>query len=149
MVQTKRKKYLINRKYQLSTIISVLAVVIMIVVTAILATHYFLLAAIVRAFEVKGSMLTGGEIIDISVRPLVIVTPIVIVVLAGAFALIIFISHRTAGPLHSLKRAMEQVGEGDLSARITFRKNDEIHDIAESFNSMVEKLQARFGHKGM
>ncbi|UCC11704.1 MAG: HAMP domain-containing protein [candidate division WOR-3 bacterium] len=142
-MQAKRKKYLINRKYQLSMIISVLAVVIMIVVTAILATHYFLLAAIVRAFEAKGSMLTGGEIVDISVRPLAIVIPIVIIVLAGAFTLIIFISHRTAGPLHSLKRAMEQVGEGDLSVRVAFRKNDEIHDIAESFNTMVEKLEGR------
>ncbi len=144
MAQTKRKKYLINRKYQVSTIISLLAIVIMIVVAAVLATHYFLLAAIVRAFEVKGSMLTGGEIIDISVRPLAIVIPIVIIVLAGAFTLIIFISHRTAGPLHSLKRAMEQVSEGDLSIRIAFRKNDEIHDIAEMFNAMVKKLQDRY-----
>ena len=147
-MKTKRKRYLINKKYQVSTIVSLLAVVIMIVVTAVLATHYFLLAAIIRAFEVKGSMLTGGEIIDISVRPLVIVTPIVIVVLAGAFTLVILISHRTAGPLHSLKKAMERVAGGDLSTRITFRKNDEIHDIAYTFNAMVEKLQERFKKKG-
>lgn len=140
-VRLKRKRYIIHGKYQYSIIVSILLIVIIIIITAILATHYFLLATIVQALETKGSMLTGNEIIDISMKPLIIVVPIMFIILSGAFILIIFISHRTAGPLHSLKKAMQRVGQGDLSVRIAFRKNDEMHDVADAFNKMVEALK--------
>lgn len=145
MERQKRRRFLINKDYQYSTILSILVVVILIIITSILATHYFLLASIVKAIDARGTMLSGGEIIDLSLRPFVVVIPILIIVLAGAFALIIFISHRTAGPLYSLKRAMQRVAEGDLSVRLTFRKNDEIHDVADAFNRMMDKLQGS-GH---
>jgi methyl-accepting chemotaxis protein len=147
VTQTKRKKYVIHSKYQYSILASILLIVILVIITAILATHYFLLAAIVRALETKGSMLSGNDLIDISMKPLIIVIPIMFVILSGAFILVIFISHRTAGPLHSLKKAMQRVGQGDLTVELAFRKNDEIHDVAHTFNDMVKGLKKNFSGK--
>ncbi|UCD19303.1 MAG: HAMP domain-containing protein, partial [candidate division WOR-3 bacterium] len=57
----------------------------------------------------------------------------------------LFISHRIAGPLHRLKMYMEKVENGDHSVRLKFRKNDVIHDVAESFNRMVEGIRKNSG----
>ena len=60
------------------------------------------------------------------------------------FALIgIFVSHKVAGPLYRLKRYMTIVRNGRYSHEIRFRKDDQLHDMAEAFNQMVMSLEIR------
>jgi nitrate/nitrite-specific signal transduction histidine kinase len=40
---------------------------------------------------------------------------------------------------------MERIGQGDFSVRLKFRKNDEIHDVAEGFNKMADALDKKYG----
>ncbi|HEC79131.1 MAG TPA: HAMP domain-containing protein [candidate division WOR-3 bacterium] len=141
-----RKKYIINKKYQYGAIIFALTIIFIIIFISIFVTHYFLLSTIIRKIEQTGYFPRGMELINLSFKPLVIVIPVIFILLALSYIVVIFISHRTAGPLYSLKKAMEQVGEGDLSVRLKFRKNDEIHDVAESFNRMVDGLRKKFGN---
>jgi methyl-accepting chemotaxis protein len=123
----------------------IVAVIVIAIFLAILATHYFIISSIVNVAYEQGEMPTGRELLAASIKPVSIIVPIVIILIAFIIVYVIFISHRTAGPLHKLKLAMDQVGEGDLSIQLKFRKNDEIHDVAETFNKMVEKLRQRFG----
>ena len=44
--------------------------------------------------------------------------------------------------LSRLSKATTSIAEGDYSIRVPVRKNDEITDVGESFNSMAEKVQA-------
>jgi methyl-accepting chemotaxis protein len=53
----------------------------------------------------------------------------------------IFISHKVAGPLFSLKRALTQVTKGDLSVVIKLRKWDDLKDLAEHVNILIEELR--------
>jgi len=55
----------------------------------------------------------------------------------------IFLSHRVAGPLFRLKKHMSFVRNGNYSHEIKFRKKDQLHDMADSFNEMVMSLDIR------
>ncbi|MFH1784246.1 MAG: HAMP domain-containing protein [bacterium] len=52
-----------------------------------------------------------------------------------------FISHKFAGPVHRVKKAMRQLSKGDFSVRVNLRRGDEFEDLVTDFNSMVTKLK--------
>ena len=108
---------------------------------AVFSTHYFLLSSIVGFIEKEGRSPTGVELMMLPVRALVVVVPIVFVLMTVA---VIFVSHRIAGPLQRLKAYMRRVGNGELSLTLRFRSYDEIHDVADAFNDMVNKLKTRY-----
>jgi methyl-accepting chemotaxis protein len=106
--------------------------------------HYFLLSSIVDFTMDYGRGPTGMELLVASVRPLTIILPVVFVVLA---VMVVFISHRIAGPLYRLKQYMEKIENGDYSVTLKFRQNDAIHDVADSFNRMVAGIRHKFDKK--
>jgi methyl-accepting chemotaxis protein len=65
-------------------------------------------------------------------------TSLVFVALTGLFGLIY--SHRTAGPLFHFKRVFEQIKNGNRTARIRLRPNDDFKDVAAAFNDMMDTL---------
>jgi two-component system sensor histidine kinase CpxA len=44
-------------------------------------------------------------------------------------------------PLHRVAIAVERFGKGDLSARVQSKRNDEIGDLARSFDSMADRIE--------
>jgi hypothetical protein len=53
------------------------------------------------------------------------------------------LSHRFAGPIFALRRAMHEVAEGQPPRQIRFRSSDFWHEVAEDYNAMLLKLGAR------
>ena len=49
-------------------------------------------------------------------------------------------SHRFAGPIFSLRRAIRGVAEGETPRKMKFRKHDFWQDLAEDYNAMLTKL---------
>ncbi len=142
-----RKKYIVDKQYQFGLIVLLLLIVFVAIFISVVATHYFLIVSVVERVETTGFAPSGAELITTSLKPIIFIVPIIFVILVLVFIYFIFVSHRTAGPLYHLRRAMERVGNGDLSVHIQFRNNDEIHDVAESFNKMVKDLRAKYGEK--
>lgn len=69
--------------------------------------------------------------------------------LAAVFALAIFTTHRLAGPLIALRRALEDVRDGKRDGNLRFRSIDpHLSDIATTFNEMVAALRAQGGEGG-
>ena len=71
-----------------------------------------------------------------------------VLVIAGAGAvaicgvIIVVLASTIQRPMIELQEQMERVGEGDLSATVTFsRRNDEIGDLGRNFNRMVQQLR--------
>ncbi len=65
--------------------------------------------------------------------------------LAGILAILVFyfITHRfILAPIGHLKQVSQQVGAGDLTIRTSLETGDEFEDLADSFNSMLERLRA-------
>lgn len=63
----------------------------------------------------------------------------------GALLLAVAFAHRAINsaltPLLALSQGAEEIGAGHLNRRIELRRNDEIGTLAQSFNSMAEKLR--------
>ena len=49
---------------------------------------------------------------------------------------------RVLGPVETLRRATNQVADGDLEARVTVETDDELAELAASFNGMTQELKA-------
>ncbi len=62
----------------------------------------------------------------------------------GAIAVMgsIFVTYRLLRPIRSLQNTALKVAEGDWSARADVESNDELAELAKSFNSMMESLQS-------
>ncbi len=60
-----------------------------------------------------------------------------------ALAVAIILANRASKPLDELRRTVEAIGSGDLSARANLRSKDEFGMVGEAINSMAEGLQER------
>ena len=62
-------------------------------------------------------------------------------------ALIVWIgltaSHKVAGPVYRLKKAMREVADGNPGVRIALRQGDELKEAADLFNRMMDVLAPR------
>lgn len=57
------------------------------------------------------------------------------------------LSHRFAGPIFNLRRAIREVAAGNPPRKIRFRKRDFWQDLAEDYNAMLARLGALQGDK--
>ncbi|MDD9950745.1 MAG: HAMP domain-containing protein [Zetaproteobacteria bacterium] len=53
----------------------------------------------------------------------------------------LYATHRVAGPLFSLLRAIRALGLMQLDTRLKLREGDELHFIARNFNEMAEQME--------
>ena len=52
-------------------------------------------------------------------------------------------SHRIAGPLPKIYKALEDIGEGNFDVNITLRKHDELGELAGRINRMAARLKQK------
>ncbi len=57
--------------------------------------------------------------------------------------IVLYRSHKIAGPLYRFCRTFEQIGEGRLDDLMQLRKHDELSEVAESIQQMIDKLKQR------
>ena len=72
---------------------------------------------------------------------LLLVTPVI-------FWVSIVVSHRVAGPLPKIYRALRDIGGGNFDTHLTLRKKDELRVLADSINAMAGQLKLKFDKKG-
>lgn len=90
----------------------------------------------------------------LDVRTSVMLTFLVVcaVGLAIVFAITYYITRRTISPLEEMVAATKKIAAGDLAVRVSVSSDDEIGDLAGSFNDMLSSLEAtkqeleRWGH---
>ena len=70
---------------------------------------------------------------------------IVIFTIILTVAMGFFLSKRITHPIINLRDAAEKIRQGDLNTRIDIRSDDEIGQLASSFNQMTSKLQESYG----
>ncbi len=143
-MQYKRSIFIINKKFQLKfaffvcTWIFALSMVYPIVIYNIF--EFFLNNMQPGA---TAPTLTPERIKDVQNQIVWVLGALQILFMVITFIISIFLSHRIAGPLYKLRRAMDDVSKGNLDQRITFRKNDHFTELQDSFNDMVQTLGVR------
>ena len=76
----------------------------------------------------------------------ILVPSLVIINIAGliiSIILVVLFTHRIAGPVFRLCRVLEQVGQGDLTQAVKFRKNDELTELDDAATGMILGLRNR------
>ncbi|MEX0612319.1 MAG: hypothetical protein WD738_16025 [Pirellulales bacterium] len=51
------------------------------------------------------------------------------------------LSHRFAGPVYSLRRAMREIAQGKPPRKLKFRRYDFWHGLADDYNAMLSRLE--------
>jgi nitrogen fixation/metabolism regulation signal transduction histidine kinase len=141
----KRSQFLINKRFQLKfaffvcSWIFALSMIYPIIIYNLF--EYFL--AQFSQVQQPGQPLSLESVRNVQANVLFWLGVLQLVVLAITFMLSIFISHRIAGPLFKLRRAIDDVKGGNFDQRISFRKNDHFPELQDSFNEMVQYLSIR------
>jgi methyl-accepting chemotaxis protein len=65
------------------------------------------------------------------------------VFVVAVFMVTILETHKTAGAAYNLVRQIERVRDGDYSALLVLRKDDNLHEVEHAFNEMTRALRAR------
>ena len=142
--QTKyrRKHYFIDKDFQTGF---ALKFCIILIIGAILST------GILFAFT-SNTLTTSFEDSRISIEktsrdilPAMLYTNAVTVVTISlaAIVVLIFISHKIAGPFYRFEKTFEEIGNGNLSLRIGLREKDQFSVIAQKINEMNKQLNER------
>ena len=71
---------------------------------------------------------------------LIAISAVTTIVLA-VYALVI--SHRTAGAGFRIQAVIEEIKSGKADSRINLRKNDELQDLAQSFNELMDQVDKK------
>ena len=138
----RRKYYFIKRDFQLKFIIKFCLVVLIGVAIATGLLLLFSQDTLTSSFnqsrlEIKSTAL--------AIFPTVLYTNLITLglITLATIAVMLFISHKLAGPLFRFEKEIEVIGEGDLTRAIKLRKEDQIIEMADSLNRMSTQLREK------
>jgi methyl-accepting chemotaxis protein len=137
----KRKTYVVDRQLQLEVAKHVAILVVM--TSALVLSNIYVLW---NLMEVYNSSLTIGDYSLWSDGAIWLYGLSALVCNSGIFVLLIlFHSHRIAGPLIKIVRSLHQLAEGDLRLNIRLRKRDYLKEIAHAVNEVVDEWNTSIG----
>lgn len=138
----KRKKYFINKKFQLNVLIQL--VILLVLESALIVGLFMQISRDTLTTGYMNSILTMERTQDFFFTPFLFITLIVVIGI-GMAGVIVFtlLSHRIAGPLYRFEKVLEQIGSGDLSKNFDLRKLDQLVHIEQTLNALIDSLDAR------
>jgi len=148
-MEIRRKKYLVDVKFQSKLILTVLLLVITSVAISGIIT-YASTVYVENKSNVHMYGVTGGEINrNVIITSLFVVKPVLIrsLVVGGMLStlmtivLMLFYSHSLAGPVYHLEKQLEEMIKGNYHKELIFRKSDEFKQLAEVINRLQDKLK--------
>lgn len=142
VVSGRRKKYYINKDIQFKYILLVLGL--------LTAYTLFLLGAIFGPYFAVMVTNTSPEIKTEAASFLLLlhgkIWPGIAMVIFLFSIYSIFITHKIVGPIFVIERTAREIADGDLSVRVHLRKGDDLHQLAEIFNSMADRQESMLIH---
>jgi methyl-accepting chemotaxis protein len=125
-MSNRRKRLTIPREFRNRTILVPLCLILIVFNLVIISNIFF-------GNETVLSIFSPEIIFVIGILELILIFGIVF---SGVLT-----AHRTAGPMIALEKSLNNLGSGDLTINVTFRKQDFNQNIADSFNENIEKLR--------
>jgi nitrogen fixation/metabolism regulation signal transduction histidine kinase len=108
----------------------------------ILLTSLVVIVFAVTSYLVMFDRLSEGARQDL----ILVLTIQTVLAILAVVLLAVFSTHRLAGPLIGIRRAMEDVKAGDLNRELRFRRSDpHLEEIEAAFNEMMESIRGRIG----
>jgi len=138
----RRKDYFIKKKFQSKFIIRFCALVVLGAI--ITGVSLYLLSGDTVTTAFVNSRLSIVRTSDY-ILPALIGSSLVSIVLVSIATgvVIMYLSHRIAGPLYKIEKCVKEIGEGNLNLKINLRSTDEITELADSLNGMTANINGR------
>jgi len=137
-----RRQYFIKKDYQLKFILKFCLIILAgsIISTGVL--FLFSQGTLTSSFEHSRLIIRNT---GIAIMPAVILTNIITLILISiaAVVVVLFISHKIAGPMFRFEKDLKEIGEGDLTKTIFLRNKDQLTKMAESLNIMTASLHGK------
>ncbi|MDL2121643.1 MAG: hypothetical protein LWX51_00875 [Deltaproteobacteria bacterium] len=135
----KRRQYFIKKDYQFKFILKFCIVVL---VGAFISTGLLFLfsqGTLTSSFDNSRLVIRNTSF---AILPAVILTNIITLVLItlSSIVVIMFISHKIAGPMFRFEKDLTDIGKGNLVKKISLREKDQFAEIATSMNNMTMEL---------
>ena len=139
---SRRRQYFVKKEYQLKFILKFCLVILAgsIVSTSLL----FLFSGGTLTSSFEHSRLVVKNTAN-AILPVVILTNSITLIIVSlvAIAVVLFISHKIAGPLFHFEKELKDIGQGNLTKTIKLRERDQLTTLAESLNLMTAGLRER------
>lgn len=136
---TIRRRYFINKAFQINIILHFVFLVIMGCSLSGLLIYYFMR----HGLETE-SVAVIKNIMSILIPTIIIAQiSVCIVSLIATVYVVMYLSNRIAGPLYRLERIAGYVGEGNLEIRVGFREKDALMPLKSAFQGMIDNLQRK------
>lgn len=136
---SQRKNYFIEKGMQSKFIVTLMLLIFL--VSVITVCNVYVIYEYVHSNAVQGQGDAGFFSVAFNLMGyrlfLIGMVNIIIVAIIG-----VFYSHQFAGPSYKIEKSIRQIAEGDLSFKVTLRKSDTMHNIAESLNGMVDNFRS-------
>jgi len=137
-----RKNYFIKKEFQFKFILKFCLLMLAGIILSTFLVFIFSQNTLTSSFNNSQLVIenTGQAIL-----PTIIITNLItlaIITLAAIF-IILFISHRIAGPMFRFEKDIRQIAKGDLRVRINLRQKDQFSEMAKAFNEMSSNMHEK------
>ena len=140
--KNRRRRYFIDKDYQTKFILKFCLLVLAGLVVATGLVFVFSYGTVTTYFE-HGRLIMKKT--AFAILPTVILTNTIslILVLLATIVVVLFISHKIAGPMFRFEKEVEKITDGDLTSKIFLRKADQFTKMGERLNMMISALHGR------
>ncbi len=140
----KRRTYLIDREFQVKFILKFCALTAAAGLLFMSILYFSVMQS--TAVSIVNSRVVVRSTADL-ILPILIQTVIVVTIVMSLFTILVvlFVSHKIAGPLYRFKRVMQELENGDFSSDFQIRTPDQLQELAKAFNSMIKRVREELG----
>ncbi len=134
----RRQHYLVNPPLQYQ-FIGVMLFVLLILTIGALGSVYIALWLTLKTYDMVADPVAVSQLTTVGLVvtfELLIIAPVVVWI--G-----LRLTHRVAGPLIRIVKALQQLAAGDYSVRVKLRRGDSLTEVADAINLLAEALQSR------
>lgn len=136
----KRKAYFIDKGFQIKFILNFCALVALGGVLTVGILYFMGMQS--TTVSVVNSRVVVRTTADF-LLPILIQTMLIVMIVTSITTAIVmlFVTHKIAGPLYRLKKVIGELCEGNFSIDFRLRRLDQLQDVAEVFNHMIKKVR--------
>lgn len=141
----RRDQYFIKKKFQIAFILKFSLLLLGGVILSTFLLFIFCQDSLTSNYAASGLKI---QTTSDAILPVVLLTNLVTlgIICCAAIIVMLFISHKIAGPMFRFEQDIKRVTDGDLCVRINLRRHDQLKDIAKALNLMIDALYSRINY---
>ncbi len=138
--KNQRRNYFIKKEFQAKFILKFCILIIS--ACAVMGALIYFLSTKTATTSFENLRLIVKSTSNFILPTLILSSLVAIIFISTATIIVVlFISHRIAGPLYRLEKSLAEIGSGNLAVDVRLRKSDEIKALAASVNNMIRNLR--------